>query len=233
MNTSPTLVFISCFVIFFLLFLLLRQKSEDDNRYYDLKSELNDKVQKLNAIIEEKQTVQVSADGNLTKTQKMENRNIIMMPSQPTPTLTPTLAIDPVNGRDHAVINDALYPPLARTDRPTIDLAMANPAITGYPTRGSPDTFRPLALAKDKTSGETYYLMGREKYRGSSQGEFYMIPTDKQNRLKIQLLDDRGNQLIRDIYSIPDEIKIKTGIFKDKEYQVEELKKTEYIGPYI
>lgn len=220
MNTSLILVLVVVIISFFLL---IRQKSEDDTRYYDLKTELHDKINKLNNIVEEKQTVQVSADGNMTRPIHVEN--IIKMPSRP--------SIDQVNNRDNAVINDALYPPFARTDRPTVDMILANPTITGYPTRGSPDTYRPLALAKDKISGDTYYLMGREKYRGSSQGEFYMIPTDKQNRLKIQLLDDRGNQLIRDIYSLPDEIKIKTGIFKDKEYMIEELKKTDFIGPYV
>ena len=39
--------------------LLIRQKSEDDSRYYDLKTELNNKISKLNSIIEEKQTIQV------------------------------------------------------------------------------------------------------------------------------------------------------------------------------
>ena len=200
-------------------FLLIRQKTDDDNRYYDLKTELNQKMNKLNSIIEEKQTVQVSADGNLTK----KNRNIISMPP----------LIDPINNRDNAIINDALYPPLSRIDRSTIVLALANPAITGHPTRGSPDTYRPVALAKSKSNEDTYYIMGREKYSGSSQGEFYMIPTDKQNGLKIQLLDDRGNQLIRDIYALPTELKIQTGIFKDKEFVIEELKKTDFIGPYV
>ena len=60
-----------------------------------------------------------------------------------------------------------------------------------------------------------------------------MIPTDKQNRLKIQLLDNRGNQLIRDIYALPNEIKLKTGIFKDKEFMIEELRKTDFVGPYV
>lgn len=194
------------------------KNSENEQKYFNLKSELDTKINKLNTVIEEKPTVQVQAIVT-------ENKSEIQPKNQ--------YLIDPVNARDNAVVDNILYPPLNRMDRPNIDLALANPAIMGYPTRGSPDTYRPLALAKDTITNDTYYLMGRGKYRGSSAGEFYLIPTDKQNRLKIQLLDDKGKQLIKDIYALPDLITIKTGIFKDKEFQIEELKQTDFSGPYI
>jgi hypothetical protein len=194
------------------------QKNEDNNRYFDLKNELNKKIDNLNTIVETRQTIASTS---------VATHSDVHHP------VYPVVQVDPVTLRDNAVMDDVLYPPLNRTDRPNIDMLVNNPAIVGHPTRGSPDTYRPLALAKDTISNETYYLMGREKYRGSSQGEFYLVPTDKQNRLKIQLLDERGNQLIKDIYGIPDQVTIKTGIFKDKVIALEELKKTDFIGPYV
>jgi hypothetical protein len=99
-------------------------------------------------------------------------------------------------------------------------------------TRGSDDTYHPTGYAKELNTGEIYYLMGRQRYSGSSQGDFYLISTDTTNRLKINLLDRSGNQIIKDIYNLPERIDIKSGIFNGKSFQIEQLKNTDLISPY-
>jgi len=174
---------------------------------YDIKAELEKKINKLNEKINSKQIT-----------------------TQPIITTTPN--IDIVHARDRSVTDDILYPPHGRTERPVSDLLLANRGSFNYPTRGSPDTYRPVAIVIDKQTEETYHMMGRQKYQGSSQGEFYLAPTDTHNRLKVQLLDERGNQLIRDIYNIPQEIDLESGIFKGKTFTVEELAKSDLTSGY-
>ena len=138
---------------------------------------------------------------------------------------------DIVNNRDINVIENPLYPLYGRTERPIIDMLMANNMIN-VRTRGSDDTYHPVGYAKDNSSNKIYYLMGRQRYRGSSQGDFYLISTDTTDRLKINLLDKSGNQIIRDIYNLPNTIKINSGIFAGKTFEIEELKNTDLISPY-
>jgi len=61
--------------------------------------------------------------------------------------------VDPVYIRDSQVINDKLYPPLGRTERPQFDMLMnymnTNPLFNVH-TRGSPDTFRPIGYLRWK-----------------------------------------------------------------------------------
>jgi hypothetical protein len=141
--------------------------------------------------------------------------------------------IDHVDNRDRNVVNDELYPPISRTERPVFDnlLTSLSSGAFAYPTRGFPDTYRPLGLAKSEKSQQMFLLMGRQKYPGSSIGEFYLMSTDKTNQIKIPL--DR--QHIKDYYNIPNEIKFndKDSIMGNDVIKVQEYKKSDLDSPYI
>ena len=88
---------------------------------------------------------------------------------------------DPVINRDRAVIFDQLYPPLGRVERPIFDQLAARVAsgLMAYPTRGSPDTFRMVGyMVNSENKNDSWKLFGRQKYPGSSIGEYYAIPFD-------------------------------------------------------
>ena len=143
---------------------------------------------------------------------------------------------DAVAIRDQSVISNPLYPPLGRTERPVFDRIGTSFNIQ---TRGTDDTFRLVGYLVNKTTqdlGENVWqLFGRQKYRGASQGEFYVIPShgDKKN-MKIQLTDDIFvGEKIRDIYALPKKVTINSPFFSQDEYDVIELPKTDFTGPYV
>ena len=141
--------------------------------------------------------------------------------------------IDYVDNRDRNVVNDELYPPISRTERPVFDnlITSLSSGAFAYPTRGFPDTYRPLGLAKSEKSQQMFLLMGRQKYPGSSIGEFYLMSTDKTNQIKIPL--DRHH--IKDYYNIPDIIKFsdKDTIMGNDVLKIQEYKKSDLDSPYI
>lgn len=194
-------------ILIFSLYYNFNNKSTNETKYFDIGNELNKKIDSLH--------------------------NIISNTSQQLPSIPPPPPpVDIVNMRDRQVVNDELYPLYGRTERPVFDMLLSNQTMFNSSSRGSPDTFRPVGLAKDKETGETYYLMGRQQYYGSSNGNFYLSSTNALNKLKINLVDRRNMPLIRDIYNIPDQIKIETGIFHGKEFEVEELKNANLTSSY-
>jgi hypothetical protein len=145
---------------------------------------------------------------------------------------------DPVIERDRAVIQDQLYPPLGRTERPIFDQIVSRfgSGLLSYPTRGSPDTFRMIAyLVNNTDKRDTWKLFGRQKYPGSSQGEYYAIPVDdRKSDMKITIKDDMmPNEKIRDIYGLPNEVTIKSPLFSSESYKVIELDKADLTSPYF
>jgi len=113
-----------------------------------------------------------------------------MKPPQPTQPMT-----DPVYIRDNQVLNDKLYPPLGRTERPQFDLLMNfmnnQPEIFNMYTRGPPDTFRMLGyltpISGTQTIDNTLILYGRAKWQNSDIGDFYATSSSKISDIKIPL----------------------------------------------
>jgi len=152
------------------------------------------------------------------------------------PTLVPP--VDPVNMRDRAVVMDQLYPPLGRVERPIFDQLASRVAsgLIGYPTRGSPDTFRMVGyMINSENKNDSWKLFGRQKFPGSSIGEYYAIPIDdRKSDMKITIKDDMmPKDKIRDIYSLPNEVTIKSPLFSDKPYTLVELDKADLTSPYL
>jgi hypothetical protein len=145
---------------------------------------------------------------------------------------------DPVYIRDNQVLNDKLYPPLGRTERPQFDLLMNfinnQPGIFNMYTRGPPDTFRVLGymtpMSGTQTIDNTLILYGRAKWEGSDIGDFYATSSSKISDIKIPLTQYNCN--IRRIWDIPEIIEI-TGPMMGGKYNFTELPKPDLTHPYI
>lgn len=148
--------------------------------------------------------------------------------------------IDPVRERDAAVINDALYPPYSRTERPVFDELIKN-FNTNISTRGSQDTFRQIGFlinpdkSKMDMAGNNWRLFGRQSYRGSTIGEYYVLPVDvTYANLKVFITDSMMvNEKLRDMYALPNSMTLRSPFFNDTPYQVVELPKPDLNSGYV
>lgn len=145
---------------------------------------------------------------------------------------------DPMYIRDNQVLNDKLYPPLGRTERPTADLLMNfinnQPDLFNMHTRGPPDTFRPIGYLTrkdgDQTIDSTLILYGRAKYPNSDMGEFYVTSSNKMSDIKVPILQNNSN--IRKITDVPNDVEISGNLFNGK-YSFTELPKPDFPTPYM
>ena len=151
---------------------------------------------------------------------------------------------DVVYNRDAQVLNNKLYPPLGRTERPQFDILMKyinnpeNQGIYNEYTRGMPDTYRVLGYLTSKTNNigtmpfidNTLILYGRAKYPNSDMGEFYVTTSSKVSDIKIPLTNYNCN--IKKITDIPN-IVIIQGDLLAGDYKFIELPKADFTYPYI
>jgi hypothetical protein len=159
-------------------------------------------------------------------------------------------SIDPVvhnsliDLRDRRVVNDYLYPPINRTERPLFDSLMnrtnrplfdglINNNFFNYPTRGSLDTYRQIGIGRSEKSGKIFYLFGRQKYNGSSLGEYYLLSSDKHSGMQFKIPITRN--IIKDYYNIPDKLIFDNNhkILPNEVINVEILKNGELDSIYI
>jgi hypothetical protein len=110
---------------------------------------------------------------------------------------------------DYRTINDPLTPPYKRDDY-MIPAYIMDPNNFGIYTQGGPSPFIKMGYLNDKHSkpGEPYKfltLMGRPKYYGSSRYEYYVMSTNKDDSLKIDLdqYKYRNELYTGDIVTIP------------------------------
>ena len=162
----------------------------------------------------------------------------IINPTNPMNPTNPINTTDPVYIRDNQVLNDKLYPPLGRTERPQFDLLMNfinnQSGVFNMYTRGPPDTFRMLGYLTPKhgaqTIDSTLILYGRAKWQNSDLGDFYATSSSKISDIKIPLTQYNCN--IRRIWDIPTEVEI-TGPMLGGKYDFTELPKPDLTHPYI
>lgn len=135
--------------------------------------------------------------------------------------------------RDRKVLDDDLYPPLNRGDNVS-HTKLANNINNRrmyINTQETGDTYRLVAYVSStsniKDSGNNNWkLFARQKDRHIS--DFYMIPTDNTNDLKISITNDIviGNKL-RDIYDIPQQIIFNSPLLNKEAYNVVEVPKAD------
>jgi len=134
--------------------------------------------------------------------------------------------------RDKRVLNDQLYPPLNRVER---DIVANLPPPPINASGRQEDTFRLLGYIKytgengneERDAGNnTWKCMGRMKDRHS--GEFYAVPANTNDDIKIPLTPDIVvSERLRDIYTLPTEMRFNSPFFNGSTYTFVELPKTE------
>lgn len=148
---------------------------------------------------------------------------------------TQTLQINKSDTRDLRVLNDPLYPPLNRTDSQTFQRIVneSRALNVNVPTNLSDDTFHLVGYLSTNTTisqdvgGNNWKLMAREVNRNES--EFYIIPTNTNYSIKIPLTPDIFvGEKIRDIYSIPTEVRFNSPLLNRTPYVFVEIPKTKF-----
>lgn len=142
--------------------------------------------------------------------------------------------------RDRRVLNDQLFPPLNRTDRLTFDSVAyeTKQRNINVPTNDVGDRFRQVGYitavsqeGEKDAGGNNWKLFGREKSRNES--EFYMVPTNNNYDIKVPLTPEVvvGSRL-KDIYTIPNELRFKSPLLNKGTYEFVELPKTDFADSY-
>jgi hypothetical protein len=146
---------------------------------------------------------------------------------------------DEVQQRDLNVLLNPIYPPLARVERPMFDnLIRMN---FGQTTRGSEDTFRLMGYLVNTNKNDVdmgnniWKLFGRQTYKGSNIGEFYVSPVnDHTSDMKIYLKSEMmPKDKIRDIYALPTEVYFDSPFFSKNAYTINELPKSDFNSNYL
>ena len=135
--------------------------------------------------------------------------------------------------RDRKVVNDQLYPPLNRSEE-RVHLMTQNAVQQGklYTNlQGSDDSFRLVGyltnheLAKD-AGGNLWKVFARMKDR--HQGEFYIVPSNNNIDVKIALTPEiMTGERLRDLYTIPKEMRFKSPMLNTGVYEFTELPKAD------
>lgn len=137
--------------------------------------------------------------------------------------------------RDIRVLEDPLYPPLNRTDEPNFN-AITTEVKRGdiyVPTNGAAtDSYRLVGYLSNHDSvkdagGNNWKLFGRMKDRYT--GEYYISPVNNNIDLKIPLTNDIvvGDRL-RDLYTLPREMRFKSPMLNTSVYEYTEIPKTDF-----
>ena len=89
---------------------------------------------------------------------------------------------------DYRSLNDNLTPPFKRDDY-YVPPQLIYPTEFGLYTKGMPGTFRKMGYLKNLNSPDYRFLtlVGRQKYQGSTQYEYYVTSTDKDSNIKFYL----------------------------------------------
>jgi len=144
----------------------------------------------------------------------LNQTNPLPLPSPP----LPPLPVPPSPGQrlreyDYRALNDELTPPFKRDDY-YVPPQLIYPREFGLYTRGAPGVFRKMGYLKNLNSSDYKFLtlMGRQKYQGSTQYEYYVTSTDKDSSIKFYL-----DKYKRELY---DGDKVKVQQLNNQEYDV-------------
>lgn len=142
------------------------------------------------------------------------------------------------DSRDRKVLNDPLYPALNRSEFDvhnsiTEQIQKKNLYNT---TQEFTDRYRLVAYVTNQdnnkdSGGNVWKLMARQKNK--NQGEFFMIPANNNYDMKIMINNDMlVGEKLRDIYTIPKELKFKTPLLNETPYEVSELPMNDFTNNY-
>jgi hypothetical protein len=130
---------------------------------------------------------------------------------------------------DYKTYNDPLTPPYKRDDY-MIPAHVIDPYRFGLYTRGGPTSFKKMGYLNNKNAqaGDPYKfltLMGRQKYYNSTQYEYYIVSTNRDENIKFEI-DKKRELYSGDTVKVPE--------LNDTEYEVNIDKNLDYdYSPYI
>ena len=209
-KTSSISTFIILFVVVWIAIVLIRLVMVmDKNNKPKADTCDNDKVCMSTS---EYQDLLKNRGGQLTQ---MENRPSLIPPSY-------------TRERDMRVLHDDLYPAYNRSDKQSFE-GVVNKTIErqiNVPTRQYNDSYRIIGyLTNEDDEIKTWKLFGKKSDR--NRGDFYMIPSNRNYDMKVQITDSmvEGTEKLRDIDTIPNEVKFKSPLLAATPYQFVELPK--------
>lgn len=155
----------------------------------------------------------------------------------PTKTYEVITPLEQAPNRDRKVLDDPLYPPLARTDEQTFNSVVreVNQGNLYQNPVDSLDSFRLVGYLSSTDSvkdagGNNWKLMARMKDR--QHGEYYIIPANNNIDLKIPLTPDIVvSERLKDVYTLPKEMRFRSPMLNDGVYQYTEIPKTDFSSP--
>ncbi len=131
---------------------------------------------------------------------------------------------------DYKTYNDPLTPPYKRDDY-MIPAHVVDPNRFGLYTRGGPTAFKKMGMLDDPSGnpGDPYKfltLMGRQKYYNSTQYEYYIVSTNRDENIKFDLDKYKRELFTDDTVTVPQ--------LSNKTYHVTIDKNLDYeYSPYI
>jgi len=165
-----------------------------------------------------KSSLQLSLDNKINTRNMNVQQPIPNMPVQITqpmpqgPGIPPPTIGEVIKDYDRRTIDDPLTPPFKRDDY-MVPAQVVRPDLYGVYTRGAPGVFKKMGYLKNDTADYKFLtLMGRQKYQGSTQYEYYVTSTNRDDSIKFYI-----DSVKRELYD-GDKVKIKQ--LNNEEYDV-------------
>jgi len=157
-----------------------------------------------------------------SKTQVSENKIIVQTAPSTLPVSPPPPLGKVLRDYDYRTYNDDLTPPFKRDDY-MIPPQLIYPNQFGLYTKGMPGNFRKMGYLKnlDVSDNKFLTLMGRQKYAGSTQYEYYVTSTNKDENLKFYLNKNKRELYDGDTVSVPQLGNIQYEVIIDKNLDYE------------
>lgn len=120
------------------------------------------------------------------------------------PAIPPPTVGQLIKDYDRRTIDDPLTPPFKRDDY-MVPAQIVRPDLYGVYTRGAPGVFKKMGYLKNDAATDYKFLtlMGRQKYQGSTQYEYYVTSTNRDDSIKFYIDDVR-----KELYD-GDKVKVK------------------------
>jgi len=190
--------------------------------YYMLKQENRNLKSSLQVSTDNKINTLNNHISNISSSPFSES-NIPISPPISTPISPPPSLGQAIRDYDRRNISDPLTPPFKRDDY-QIPSNVMRPDLYGVYSRGAPGVFMKHGYVKTDDVGADYKLltlMGRQKYQGSTQYEYYVISTNRDDTIKFYI-----DNVKKELYD-GDKVKIKQlgnveyTVYIDKDLQLE------------
>jgi hypothetical protein len=174
-------------------------------------------------------SLQLSTDNKINNIQN--NQPALSTMNQPIPSPLSHLSTPPpppsigqvVRDYDRRTIDDPLTPPFKRDDY-MIPSQVIRPDIYGSYTRGAPGVFKKMGYVKTEEVGADYKilsLIGRQKYQGSTQYEYYVTSTNRDDTIKFYIDNVRKELFSGDTITVPQLGTVVYNVYIDKELDLE------------